>query len=79
MLLIAEVLLTVKAWRNGYGPLALLPLLVPLAVCSFFAFHPSAPSRLELPFAMLIGPDLLAIAALIVLTLRPRRAVAVSR
>ncbi len=45
MLLVLEVLLTVSAWRKGWGPMALLPLAigVPLGVLVMINTHSMVP------------------------------------
>ena len=67
MLLILEVLLTVSAWRKGWGPMALLPLAigVPLGVAATIATHSLVPA--------FVG-DVLITIVLIAMTVNGRKA-----
>ena len=66
MLLIAEIILTIFAWRKGWKGLALIPLGVAFGLGLILGLNGVAPYDL----ASLIWVDVLAIIALIVMTVK---------
>jgi hypothetical protein len=66
MLLIAEIILTIFAWRKGWKGLALIPLGVAFGLGLILGLNGVAPDDL----ASLIWVDVLAIIALIVMTVK---------